>query len=542
MNKVQKVLSGQLVSILCTLFAILTINAMQQVINNFGWDNSFSIAAAKSIADGHGYSLRVVSPNDLSKVLYEPLNKWPPGYSVLLLIIHAVFRTDWIHSFFILNAIGLTFLVLVFRKMLSQLDYPVWVINIAVFYFGFINHSFYSCYFTDIFALLFFMTGCSLLLQFAKTGRNLTLLVFSATMMFAFSAYLRYLYMGIAFIPLVFLFYYGYTIKKVFIWKASAAAFLLLGILVGALILFQYLNSGAPVYLNPTKKGFFPEQLLSLGPVVPASFMSVYFVNLQISRFTPIPLGFLYNLTSVLNLAALIWMGYAALLILKRKNVFQHFYGFYAILVLCVGSSLFLFLGILTVIYSKVHPSSIDWVYFKEVRYFAPLMIMILQFLIFIWINPGVFLGKKASTIFRIVIICIMAGEITHNLHFMIRQFFISKEYGMNRPDQEPDLYPYSMVKEISKRNKVVVCSYPPDVANFCSLVGAGSLYDISLLKKPLLTSEPIVLITVLIDSRNELYGHDLLKDNHKLVYQNAGFFYYIKNIPKTINSPDQLH
>jgi hypothetical protein len=57
MNQIQIFFSGRLVGMLCVLMSIVIINCIQQTTSNLGWDNSFSIAAAKNISESHGYCI-----------------------------------------------------------------------------------------------------------------------------------------------------------------------------------------------------------------------------------------------------------------------------------------------------------------------------------------------------------------------------------------------------------------------------------------------------------------------------------------------------
>src|SRR5579862_2305503 len=140
MIQLRNILALRQIGFVCTVFSIVAINGIQLSIPNLGWDNSFSIAAAKNISERHGFTIKMASAQDISKTYYEPLVKWPPGYSILLVLVHAIGLSDWIGSAFLLNAAGLVLLVLLFKKMLVQLEYPLWIIHPAVLYFGFIFH------------------------------------------------------------------------------------------------------------------------------------------------------------------------------------------------------------------------------------------------------------------------------------------------------------------------------------------------------------------------------------------------------------------
>jgi hypothetical protein len=167
-----KTKSSAAVSIFVLMIAIGTINAWQLVLSNFSNDNSFSIAAAKNVYDGKGYTLTSILPHDLSITGYEPLNKWPPGYSWLLVLIKKITKADWIASCYILNAIGATLLILALRKILLLLNVPDWIVNVYLLFAGSVPYPFMSCWFSDLLAAAFFMCALALLLLMIVKNKN----------------------------------------------------------------------------------------------------------------------------------------------------------------------------------------------------------------------------------------------------------------------------------------------------------------------------------------------------------------------------------
>jgi hypothetical protein len=539
MTRFKTFVSRKYISVLFTLFSILIINVKQLIVENFGWDNSFSVAAAKNVSDGHGYTLRMASANDLSKIVYEPLNQFPPGYSFLLVIVHAISFMDWVHSIYLLNAIALTVLVLLFRRTLYQLEFPTWIINISVLYFGFIDHPYYADHYTDLLGVVFFISGCICLIQIIKSGENLIPFTVMAALLFSFCACLRYLYVGIIFVPFFFFLYYSYVIKNKRQIISASVGILTVVFLIGALMLFQYLNSGTTLYINPLKTGFFPQQLLYLGHIFFASFISIEFIYQECSRFTSVPLSRLVSIGSIMNFSILIWIAYSAVKLLKQKKFIKNDARFfYAILSFLVGLSIFLLLAILTVVYNK-DLGMMYWVYIQELRYYGPVYIMILQFSIFVILNPGRFLTVKMTRLFGIFIIMLALGQIWHSTHAIVKQVILSKNYGVRRHSEELDFHVLNLASHhILNKTKVVICSSRFEIPNMGSLSGSSSSFDISILNKPLLTSEPIMLITVLNGFENLKMGNELLKSGHHLELQSGGKFLYTKLIPKSIFVP----
>ena len=534
MNRIQIFLSYRLTGILFTLISILAINSLQQVVENFGWDNSFSIVGAKNISEGQGYSVKTVSPEDFSKVIYEPINKWPPGYSWLLISVHAVTATDWIHAAYLLNAIGLTLLVLVFRRMLFQLFYPSWIVNTGVLYFGFIFHYFFGIYFSDIFSLLFFMAGCSFLLGFLQSGKNPFYLVLISSVLLSFSAYLKYLYFGLAFVPLLVLLWFGYKIR---IKKIQWAAIKGLGIIVffiGFLILYQYSHSGKSMYIKPSVgMGFYPEQLFLLTPIIPGSFLNLNFLNVQISEHARITYENLNTIWSIINFGCSVWLLYVCWFVIRRKNLFQNdSIRFYTLLSISVTLYIFIFLGSLSLFFNKYYADMHPWVHIQEARYFAPFCILILQFAIFLFLKPSVFLGKTGSLIFKLLIVLIITEEIAHSSFFIGKQIFVKKEFGLRRVSEQYVLQSLWLTQLALKKNgHVVVCSNDAEIPNMCSLTGSSAIFDLSVFRKSPPSSKPLLLISIVNQTSKASLDSNFFRMDTKLVCEQNGYFYYFTNV-----------
>jgi hypothetical protein len=542
MNQIRIFFSGRLICIICTLISIAAINSIQQTTENLGTDNSFSIAAAKNISEGHGYAIRLASPQDISKAHYEPLSMWPPGYSVLLVAMHAISSLDWIHAAFLLNSIGLTLIVLLLIKIFILLEYPQWIIYPAVLYFGFIFHSFMGIYFTDIFALLFFMTGCCLLLKYVKGVQKNFYLVILSGFFFAFSAWQKYLYFGIAFIPLISFLFFGWKRKIKIIQSASVAGLCITGFLIGLLVYFQFRISGCAVYIKPSSEtGFFPLQLLGLTPVVPASFLNLDFVNMQITGRYAISYQSMNILWSIINFFSLCLLVHYSWPIIKNAQYFKkEFRNFYALMSLWVCVFIFIFLGLLTVRFNRHYEDMMyPWVFVGIPRYFAPFCFLIFQFFVFLFLKPALFPNKVSFYLFRILVVCIMLEEISHGSYFIFKQVFIKKEFGLQRPADQKELHSFRFVKEeLSGHKVIVVCAGMPEISNFSSLLGTYSIMDPSVFRKTIYSSKEVVIVTTLDSFSAKHMPPEFFEMDTRLVEQYDGYSYYFTRIHPNI-SPD---
>ena len=534
MTQIQKFLSARLAGILCVMFSILAINSIQLTTVNLGWDNSFSIAAAKSISEGHGFSIKLASSRDISKTYYEPLIKWPPGYSLLLVMVHATGLFDWILSAFLLNAAGLTLLVLLFKRLLVQLEYPLWIIHPAVLYFGFVFHFYTGIYFTDIFALLFFMTGCSLLLQYVKRGQKAFYLIVLSAVCFAFSAWQKYLYFGLAFIPFISFFFFGWRKNLKKIRLASGVGILVTGFLITLLIYFQFRNAGQILYIKPSSRtGFFPFQVLQMAPIVPGTFLNLDFVNMQISGHLPVSYQNMYTLWSVANFICLVFLVYVSWPVIRDPQFFKKdFWNFYKKMSLWTSVYLFIFLIALTVHYNSHYEDMKNpWVFVGIPRYFAPFCFLLFPFFAFLFLKPNLFPNKFSFYLFRVLVLCIMAEEISHGAYFIIKQIFVHKEFGIQRHADQVELHSYNLVKSERAKNEIVVCAGIPEISNFSSLTGTSSIMDPQVFKKPIYSSKDVLIITTLDSFSASKMPVEFFKMDTRLVEQENGYSYYFTRI-----------
>lgn len=540
MNQIKIFFSGRVVGMFCILLSVVAINCIQLTTANLGWDNSFSIAAAKNISESHGYSIRLASVQDISKTYYEPLIKWPPGYSLLLVFIHSFTSPDWIRAAFFLNAIGLTLLVILLRTILLQLEYPLWIIHPAILYFGFIFHFFMGIYFTDIFALLFFMTGCSLLLKYTKGEQKSFHLVVLSAFFFAFSAWQKYLYFGLSFIPFISFFFFGWKRKIKKIQMASATGICITCFLLALLIYFQFRNSGNALYIKPsTATGFFPLQLLGLAPVIPGSFLNLDFINMQVSTRTSITYQNMYILWSVINFFCLLFLVGISWPMIKNPDYFKKKYlNFYASMSLWISIFTFVLLSVLTVHYNSHYADMMSpWVFVGIPRYFAPFCFLIFQFFIYLFLKRRLFPGKISFYLFRILLVCIVLEEISHSTYFVIKQVILKREFGFHRPADQTELHSYRLVRdELAKKSAIVVCAGIDEISNFSSLLGVSSIMDPSVFKKPLQSSKEVLIISTLDSFSTKYMPPEFFKMDTRLVDQQSGYSYYFTRIHPNIS------
>ena len=491
---------SSIVSYLVLLIAILSINTWQLVLPNFGSDNTYSIAAAKNLSDGKGYSLTTVSEQDLSNTYYDPLNKWPPGYSLLLVFIKRITSADWITACYILNALGATFLILALKKIFLLLQIPGKITNIYLLFAGLFPYSFLSQWFSDLIGVTCFMWAIALLFQMTVKNKNLMACSTGAGLLLGFCAWLKYLYLPIVPIPIIFLLFYSWRTFNIKLTKA-----LLIGIVIvlasGAFVLwFQHYHTGTAFYLNPTQNGFFPKNLLHPGPVIPKSLFDLDFYNVQLSRIFYLPYPTMPIIWKYVNISLT-----SGLLFLIsrffRKTGFHleqplHLYMSLGLAISISISVLLFFLSLTQGPY--INSNTPFWTYIEEVRYYGVATIFIQQGILFLILYQRNLLGRSKKY-FILVFTTVATIVIAHGFYYLFKQALMNEEIVKKRKTEQLNFIALNTVSSLEKNSKkLVVCTDDIEIANLSSLSGASVLYDFKKLNGELHTSKAVTLMVIL--------------------------------------------
>jgi len=509
-NEYLKTKSFPAVSFFVLIISIGSINAWQLVLPNFSYDNSFSIAAAKNLYDGKGYALTSISPQDLSIIYYQPLNRWPPGYSWLLVLVKKMTTADWITSCYILNAIGATLLVLALRKIMVLLQIPVWIRNIYLVYAGMIPYPFLSFWFSDLLATAFFMWGIALLLHMIVKNKNLYIYSLASGLLLGYCAWLKYLYLSVSPIPFIFLIFYASRINNAKLVKvlACGGAFLLAS--VTCMLWFQLQHTGSAFYINPTGKGLYPGNILHLGAIVPGSLLDFKLYDMQVSTLLSVPylqMAIFWKWLNVFLLFGLLFL----VIRFYRQNGF-HFekpLNLYMNLALAVSVSIFVLLGVLSLTQGPyVSRFTAYWTYIEELRYYALILIFIPQGILFLLLFQSNLLSIVKRSFIAVIIIVVVI-QIRHGLYYLQKQVFIKKEVGKNRISEKVDFLALKTANLLLRYEKnLIIYSDSYETANIASLSGAPVLYNYDNLNEKLNSSKPATLLVILDEPVSPYYTH----------------------------------
>ena len=511
------------------IVAAAALNTWQLVLPNFHFDNSFSLAAAKNVADGHGYTTRQVFPGDVSTVVYDPLNKWPPGYSWLLVGVMTVAHTSVITSAYIVNGIVVFFFLAGIYLVLSALKFNTRQINGFILFAGFFPYAFLGTWFADLAAVSFFTLAIGLILQAHNTGRHLYLKAIAAALLCGYSIFLKYLYLPVAILPLIVWGWYSLKNKKRAQLRAALAGSVIVMMAAVALLAYQSLHSGQPVYVNQTGKGFFPEHLLHVGPLIPASLIDQEFLTVQMDNIPGLSYAASKQVLVVLNYIMLAGLVYWIYKWWKQAR----WHGLYAYIVLVVTAAIAALLMFLSVTFgpylSEFNPF---WTYVEELRYYAIVIVFLQIWLFWYFVVHKPLRAGIVYKALRVAVIMIVLTGSLHSAYYLVKQAIIKREAGTNKKNEQVSIAALAAVEELRKQYPdLIVCSNRQELANMVSLSGAPVLYDFNALNGPLKTRKPVVLVAILHNDFLYRFYPFLQRYEPVKLGEHYDFSFYLANI-----------
>jgi hypothetical protein len=526
------------------ILAVVMLNTWQLVLPNLHFDNSFSLAAAKNVTDGHGYTTRQVLPADLSTIIYEPINKWPPGYSWLLAAVMKISGTDAITAAYVVNAIAIVCLLAGIYLTLRALRFPAYAINCFILFAGFFPYPFLGAWFADLTAVGLFMLGIGLIMQANASDRHLLLKAVIAALLCGYSIFLKYLYLPVAILPLVVWGWYSLRIQRRARFNAALVGSAIVMTSAILLLLYQSRHSGQPVYVNQTGKGFFPQHIFEMGALIPASLLDQDFMTLQLARVLNIEY---HTSVRVLQIANYILLTGLFFWVLKwwRKKWIGHLYGYIVLAVSIATTALLLFLSLVFAPY--VTEFTPFWTYLEELRYYAIVVVFIQQGIFWYFL---VHKQERKGTIFRtlrVVVILMVCVGILHGAYYLAKQAVVKQKVGANKYNEQVDIAALDAINKLREQYPdLVICSNNHELVNVASLSGVPVLYDynvlnatgwtlyppLSALKDPdLQAARPVILVAILRNDFIHRFQPFLEKYKPVKVDQHYNFSFYLASI-----------
>ncbi|HEY0355054.1 MAG TPA: hypothetical protein VGC29_02550, partial [Flavisolibacter sp.] len=271
-HSIQGFLSNRRVGISILFLAIACRLIQLLFFFNIRVDASYQAIASLNMVNGHGISLSSASPSNLSHTIYEPLIKWPPGFSLLLAPFYLLFG-NYLYAAMALHAIAAIALILFSRGILKLLNTPIYLVNIFTLLTGVFIYSYYIITSTDAIGVSFFIAAIYFFISLVRSQEKWARDLPGITVCLLACGLLKYLYIPVVMILPMMLWFRGWINKNLLLKKAGIYSGLitLLGVL--AMLGFQEYSGGSPVYIHEPERGFFPGNLLSFHPFTITSFI-----------------------------------------------------------------------------------------------------------------------------------------------------------------------------------------------------------------------------------------------------------------------------
>lgn len=378
MQTIKPILSDKRTSIAIVALAIVARIVQLIFFYNIRVDGMYQVMAMQNFVDGHGISTAKVLPGDLSTIIYEPLINWPPGYSIILAPFYILFGHNYMLAGMAVDILGAVLLIFACRKILRVLDTPIYLVNIFTLLTGFFIYYFYFINSSDAIAISFFVLGIYYAIKLLKKGSfsiSLTLLIVACLFL---SGLIKYLFIPVVYIVPLFILLKGWADRNKGLERSGFLSFLLLIVSLGAVLLWQKINTGSSTYISEPGRGFFPGNLANAHPAIPSSFINPDTFQLLFdegSNAYMMIFRALQGIHILLFLAALI---YILRRIIKKglKDLFLTDSFFYLGFFLSVGITAVLVILSLTVAKEENIPGHL-WTYVEEPRYYGLINVLI---------------------------------------------------------------------------------------------------------------------------------------------------------------------
>lgn len=447
-NRLKQVLSAKQTGILIILSGV--IGRLIQILYffNIRVDASYQTIATKNFVGGHGVTVDFVLPSDLSTIIYEPLIKWPPGFTLLLSPFYLLSGGNYIIAGILLHSICAVALIFFTRAFLRLFDLPLFFINIHTLVVSFFIYSFYFIISSDAIATSFFVAGLYYIFSLVKTERRSTQKIILASFCFLVCGLTKYLLIPVVFVIPSFLITKGFFTSNKAIKKAGFILFSILFVGLGVLLLYQKFTSGSAAYISEPERGFFPQNLLDAFPVLPAAFLNPDTLNLLSNTASAHNFIFrLYQLIYLLAITALVIELISFFKTLSEKISLRKTFFF---LFLFISLALIGQLAILSIFIAKGEetPGRL-WTYIQEPRYYG-LLVVLLQLLLFIFYPVERQQRIKGLILFLFLMLAIEAVRgIVFDLNRM--RLFTKEEYSWKYEDRFQK-YADSIIKNDQKK------------------------------------------------------------------------------------------
>ena len=499
----QQLLSRKDVSIFCFILAICIKILLTWSFLKVHNDKLYQAMAGINLIEGHGLTLKQVHVSNLSKEYYESLVGWPPGYSVLFAIIYK-FVNDIDVSCFIIDIIFIVLYFIILRKLLKQLDFPVYLINLLLLFNGssIPNYLIHSNP-TDLITLVLSIYTCYFSIRVFKKEKDVAAVVLLAFLN-VIPAWFRYVYIPVTFVvPALFL--WNGWIKKNMPLLQHGIIILVAGILSTiALLAFQKPYETNVGYVVVSERGVFWSNLLQLSPILITAFINTEFYSLQLSSFTGITYSSWMQIMKWINLVLFtFFLGRFLIFSLQRKWLVNTSWQAFITAGGITAFSIFCVLAYMSITHNAYYPPPLNlfWTYLSEERYFI-FIELIIAIIAVRWLFMSQSAALKPKKLLQWLFLLAFAIELIHGFYFLGKNFTL-----VHKKNHHLLNYIDNVIKENNKKDIEVVFAANSTLANLSVLSGGKALLESNELNDKIYSDRPVKLIAVFKGRPSSFYS-----------------------------------
>lgn len=532
-EKLRQLLSKKWMGPAVILIAIAVKIIQQIYFFNTRSDMTYQVLGMHHLLEGHGISLASLSIADISSVNYNPLNQWPPGFSLLLTPFYLLCGKNYIAAALTLGIACAILLIFVTRGILKLCSVPYHLVNLFTLATGFFSYYFYTIPCTDAAGISFLLTAFYFALKILKkekTGKSDLLLLCLSLIL---SGFIKYLFVPVVFVIPVFLFVKGLMNKASPLKRAGLYSFMVLLLVFGAFFLWQKTATGTTGYIKEVQRGFYPENLEASFPFVPGAFIrpdSLLALLGQESAAWKITFEILQVITLVLFVTA-------ALLLLKwfLKNRLKNIStaGDFAFLSFKVSAIIVLLLVFLSLRVGKETFDFGKWTYVQEPRYYGTIIVFIHLAVFIFYVQKKIWSSSKRTLLLGLFLL-LWLPEVVRGLYFTANRVAkLGKEtYGWQQElgfQKAADAVIRRI--ELQQPGKTIVLAGNSDWmilrVSLFSHLAAFTNTDMLLKPEEIKSSKPAILLTMIAEDKKDIYKSFISLNGVKEEGSTNGFLFY---------------
>lgn len=508
---------------------------------NIRVDRSFQLLATQNFVHGNGISTASVSSADLSTIIYTPLIKWPPGYSLLLSPLYSITGNNYLLSSLLLDIAFGIILIFVSRAILKLFNTPLFLVNIYTIVSSLFIYYFYFITSSDAIASTLFIIALYYTLSFLKNKLSLWKAVVLISIFLFACAFMKYLFMPAVFVVPLFLAWKGFTDKNKTQLRAGIFSGLIIAAGLAIVLLYQKSISGASTYVSDAPRGFFAENLLSAYPLFPAAIIKPDTISLiSKSAKTESQVLLIFKSVYLLSLiACFFWLINRFIKTRFRKSLLTLDF-FYLSAGICIATIFLLAVLSLRVAKAEDMPGN-WWTFIQEPRYYG-LPNLLIHLSVFVFYQVYKSRGDKITKIVFFFLLASLLPELFRGIIFTGKRItnFGKEEYSW-QSDLKIQKYADSVIstgKEKYTVKKVVVTGSSYYFNNRISLYNhIPILYEANKINDPgsLQTRENILLLVVLDETQFIKFNASPIANKYSLAGHFRGFYFYTINIAQNI-------